>query len=223
MKYRIFIPVRKGSERVKGKNTRPFAGLQGGLLKLRLEALIPLGIPIIVSTDDEDCINIVRSMNSPTVSIDYRPKKLCSSSTLVSDLIDYVTQLFQPGEVVIWCHVTAPFLKTATYLSAIQRFEQSMQNDSLMTVTRIQQFLWDDDSKQCINNIDGSERWPRTQDLKPLFEINHAFYIIPLDRMKFLHDRIGTTPFLYELDRIESFDIDWEDDFLLAERLYKVL
>ena len=31
-KIAFFLPTRKGSERVKNKNTRPFAGIEGGLI-----------------------------------------------------------------------------------------------------------------------------------------------------------------------------------------------
>lgn len=34
-----FIPARAGSERVTYKNTRPFAGFEGGLLELKLNQL----------------------------------------------------------------------------------------------------------------------------------------------------------------------------------------
>ena len=32
-KIAFFLPTRKGSERVRNKNTRPFAGIEGGLIK----------------------------------------------------------------------------------------------------------------------------------------------------------------------------------------------
>ena len=35
-----FLPCRKGSERVKEKNTRSFAGIEGGLTKIKLDQLI---------------------------------------------------------------------------------------------------------------------------------------------------------------------------------------
>ena len=36
-----------------------------------------------------------------------------------------------------------------------------------------------------------------------------------------LNDRIGKKPFLYELDKLVGFDIDWPNDFKLAEQLIK--
>jgi hypothetical protein len=36
----FFLPARKGSQRVKNKNTRPFAGIQGVLLENKLNRLL---------------------------------------------------------------------------------------------------------------------------------------------------------------------------------------
>ena len=36
----VFLPCRKGSQRVPNKNTRPFAGVDGGLLRIKLEELL---------------------------------------------------------------------------------------------------------------------------------------------------------------------------------------
>ena len=33
-------------------------------------------------------------------------------------------------------------------------------------------------------------------------------------------DRIGKNPYFFELSQIQSFDIDWEEDFKLAEKIY---
>lgn len=44
MKERIafFLPTRKGSERVKNKNTKPFAGIEGGLMENKIKQLVEL-------------------------------------------------------------------------------------------------------------------------------------------------------------------------------------
>lgn len=38
-KIAFFLPTRKGSERVKSKNTRPFAGIEGGLVENKIKQL----------------------------------------------------------------------------------------------------------------------------------------------------------------------------------------
>ena len=38
----IFLPCRLGSERIPQKNTKDFAGIKGGLLKVKLNTLLPV-------------------------------------------------------------------------------------------------------------------------------------------------------------------------------------
>lgn len=39
-KIAFFLPARKGSERVKNKNTRSFAGIEGGLVENKIRQLL---------------------------------------------------------------------------------------------------------------------------------------------------------------------------------------
>ena len=39
-KVAFYLPTRKGSERVINKNTRPFAGLEGGLVQNKVKQLL---------------------------------------------------------------------------------------------------------------------------------------------------------------------------------------
>jgi len=39
-KISFFLPTRKGSERVKNKNTRPFANIEGGLVENKIRQLL---------------------------------------------------------------------------------------------------------------------------------------------------------------------------------------
>ena len=61
-KVAFFLPARKGSQRVKNKNTRTFAGIEGGLLANKLRQLIATERidEIILSTNDEECLRIGR-------------------------------------------------------------------------------------------------------------------------------------------------------------------
>ena len=60
------------------------------------------------------------------------------------------------------------------------------------------------------------------QDLLPLFEINHAMFIAP--RKLYLDGRrSGSHPKLYELDKLRAHDVDWDDDFAIAEALFKYM
>ncbi len=80
--------------------------------------------------------------------------------------------------------------------------------------------MWDKDKNDLINRIN-NEKWPRTQDLKIYYEIDSAVFLSSRANYLKFDDRLGKHPYLYELDGIKGLDVDWEEDFKLAEILYK--
>jgi CMP-N-acetylneuraminic acid synthetase len=125
---------------------------------------------------------------------------------------------------ILWGHTTTPFVQAADYDKGIELYFSKLDQgfDSLISVMPLQNFLLDKEAK--VFNYDaGKERWPRTQDLPVLFEVNHAMFIAPRETYVKAKNRIGAKPFLYEMDKIKSFDIDWDDDFLMAEAIYDKL
>ena len=228
MKYSFFLPTRKGSERVKSKNTRTFAGVKGGILRVKLQQLVNVERieSIVVSTNDEETIKVAESIHSDKISVIIRPEELCLSSTVIEDFINYIPTVVN-SEHIFWVHATAPMVDETILNDAIDVYEKKVVNekqfDSLLSVNKIQQFLWSEKEGKCINHDRSVVKWPRTQDLEPLYEINHAFYINSRDNYLKFHDRIGEKPFLYELDKLHAFDIDWEDDFKIAEIIYNTV
>ena len=91
-----------------------------------------------------------------------------------------------------------------------------------MSVHKMQEFIWSLSNNDLINRGENNLRWPRTQDLEPLYVVNSAFFIGSRDIYR-NGDRVGEKPFLYEMDSIQSIDVDWEDDFKIAEALYEKL
>ncbi len=218
-----FVPCRSGSERVKNKNTRPFAGFGGGLLELKLRQLAGV----------RDLAEIIVSSNDPTV-LDYvagfaakhdcrflpveRPDHLGRSSTTMDEFIIYIAQL-RASDTIMWTHVTSPFLQAKHYQDAMLAYERALRegHDSLVSVTKLQRFIWDEQGP--VNYDPGVLKWPRSQDLRPLFEINHGMYIMHFDLMRRMSDRVGKKPFFHELDEHDALDIDWQSQFDFLEQI----
>lgn len=222
-RFAFFLPTRKGSERVKNKNTRPFAGFQGGLLQLKLQQLLQVKeISIVLSTNDPESIKVAKQFEEPRIIIEERPDELALASTPLQDLINYVPKA-TCAQHIIWTHATSPFIGENLYKSAIKQYEKGLQQgyDSLMSVTKIQDFIWDGTQNTTINYDRHSIKWPRTQDLKPLYAINSGFFINSRANYLDLADRIGQKPYLMELVAQQALDIDWEEDFKTAEQLYE--
>lgn len=225
MKITAFLPCRAGSERIPHKNTRTFAGIEGGLVRLKLQHLIdsPSINSIVLSTNDSEIFKIAESFNSQKIVLDKRPEHLATSSTSTDDLVKYVPTIIKEGHV-LWTHVTSPFLTEETYETAISKYKEELEAgsyDSLMSVSPLKTFIW---NKQGAVNYDRQkEKWPRTQTIEPLYEINSGIFINSVKLYNQLSDRIGNKPYLFENDGISSFDIDWEDDFFIAEAIFSKL
>lgn len=228
MKERIafFLPTRKGSERVKNKNTKPFAGIEGGLMENKIKQLVDTKLldEIILSSNDETCMAIAEryAAKDSRVRIIPRPEALCLSSTNLQDLICYVPTITD-AEHILWGHVTTPLAGADQYDAGIQLYLDNLANgyDSLVGVTELKNFLLNKEGRLINNTTDIP--WPRTQDLEPLYEINHTMFLAKREVYVEQKNRIGKMPMLHIMDELHSFDIDWPDDFVIAEIMYKNL
>lgn len=225
MTYTGFVPCRAGSERVKNKNTRPFAGFGGGLLELKLRQLA--GVPeldeIIVSSNDDIVLSFAHAfakcVDERVIPLE-RPDEYGVSSTSMERFItDYISQL-RGDSVLFWTHVTHPFVHSAIYRDAIARYEACLggDSDSLVGATKHQTFLWRDGKP--FNYDNSVEKWPRSQDIEPVWEINHAVYIIPFELLRKVGDRIGDRPYFFEMEARDAMDIDWGDQFRAMDELF---
>jgi N-acylneuraminate cytidylyltransferase len=157
------------------------------------------------------------------IKVIVRPEHLCLDTTVLTDLIAYVPEIVKESHI-IWGHTTTPFVTAEDYDKGIEAYFSKLDEgyDSLISVTPLQNFLLDKDAE--VYNYDaGANRWPRTQDLPVLYEVNHAMFIASREIYRKERNRVGNKPFLYEQDKIKSFDIDWQDDFLIAEAIYDKL
>lgn len=222
-KVNVFLPMRAGSERVPKKNTKTFAKVYGGLCKIKLEQLIKCDLveTIFVSTNDPEVIDISNGMNSKKIKVILRPNELASSSTSTDDLIRYVPEIMPDGHI-LWTHVTSPFIGPDIYKKIIETYLKNLGYfDSLMTVTKIQKFIWNE--SEPVNYDCNVEKWPRTQTIDPLWEVNSGAFLTSKVTYEYNKDRIGDKPYLFQLSGEVAFDIDWLPDFKIAEALYHTM
>ncbi|MFK7934783.1 MAG: acylneuraminate cytidylyltransferase family protein, partial [Saprospiraceae bacterium] len=121
----------------------------------------------------------------------------------------------------LWTHVTSPFINENDYEAIIKQYYTSLEKgyDSLMTVMPLHKFLWNEDTS--INYDRAIEKWPRTQTLTPVYEVNSAVFLANATIYRKEADRIGKHPFLYATDEQKSYDIDWEINFRVAEMMWQ--
>ncbi len=215
-----FLPCRKGSERVPRKNIRPFGPFEHGLVEIKLEQLLacPDIDEIVLSTNDEEILDYAEELNAANLRLHRRAEHLASSTTSTDALVAHASDLIPSGHI-LWTHVTSPFVSAALYGEIISAYREALSEgfDSLMTTTPLQAFLWTDAGP--VNYDRRVEKWPRTQTLVPVHEVNSAVFLAPTEVYRKQGDRIGTHPRLHPLDRLVALDIDWEEDFVIAEQL----
>ena len=223
-KVTFFLPTRKGSERVKNKNTKPFAGIEGGLVENKVKQLLATKLidEIIFSSNDEVCMEVAGKYKDSRLKIIERPNELCLSTTNLQDLICYVPTVTEAKHI-LWGHVTTPLCGAEQYDAGIQQYFEKLGEgyDSLVGVTELKNFLLNKEGKLINNTTDIP--WPRTQDLEALYPINHTMFLAKREVYNEQKNRIGEKPLLYIMDELHSFDIDWPDDFVIAEIMYKNL
>ncbi len=225
----VFLPCRAGSTRVPDKNTRPFAGHDGGLLGLKLDQLERLAGIDCVIVDSNDLVVLERAEDRRThwkghaaLEVRARPDALGRSATTTDALIGHALDTVD-ARTLMWTHVTSPMMDARAYAEVLDAWHgrDPDRHDSLMTVTPLRAFLWDADGPLSYRR--DPVRWPRTQDIAPIYEVSSGAFLVPMDVGRRCRDRIGERPLLHPVSRIMSLDVDWEDDFLLAEAAYRAL
>jgi N-acylneuraminate cytidylyltransferase len=220
----FFLPTRKGSQRVKNKNIRPFGDFNGSLLENKLNQLIQTKKinEILLSTNDDECVKIAEKFTKKCtrLKIMIRPDKLCLDTTNLEDLIAYVPVITNADHV-LWGHVTTPIAGAFEYDNIVSIYLSKLIEgyDSLVSVRKLQNFLLNHEGK-IINNT-SRLLWPRTQDLEVLYEINHVAFLAKRDVYELKKNRIGEKPILHVMDKLKSLDIDSEEDFMIAEMVWK--
>lgn len=210
------VPMRHHSERVPAKNYRQFAGkplyhhIVGSLMAC------PLISQVVIDTDSRMISEDVKDY-FPQIQLLDRPKHLRDGTIAITEvLLHDVSQV--DADYYLQTHSTNPLLRVETISRAIQHFlDNSFRCDSLFTTTRLQVRLWDEQAKPI--NHDPAILL-RTQDLPPVYEENSCLYIFSRDTLEKRRQRIGQRPCLFEIDRVEAWDIDEELDFEIAEYLY---
>lgn len=209
MKSVAFIPIRLNSERVERKNLRMIGGKP--LLSYMAESLVAarnIDEVYVFCSDESICEYLPEG-----VRFLKRDVSLDGNHTLGREIYDAFTSQVE-ADIYILAHTTSPFIRTSTIEHALEQV-QSGEYDSAFTAEKIQTFAWW--QGRPLNY--SLEHVPRTQDLEAVYAETSALFIFRREVWCDWHRRIGQKPYIMVTDRIESQDIDNEDDFRLAEAI----
>ena len=205
------IPVRQGSQRVKNKNFKPFAGKS--LLEHKIDIVKKLPVnDVIINTDSDYAIELAKKNN---ISYHKREPYYASSECTNSEYHEYLAKVTNSDNILI-TQVTAPLIKLDTYIEAIDIFN-NINCNSLMSIKTIKEYLWYK-NKPINYKLDYA---PNSQDLPEYFSPTFGVVIVNKESMLKSKNFICDNPHFYKISDVESIDIDTPLDFEFAEYLYK--
>jgi len=209
------FPMKANSTRVQGKNFRNFCGKP--LFRWVLDTLLEIDEidQIVINTDARDILAENGLVQTDRILIRDRKPEICgdnvSMNLVIADDIENVK-----AHSYLMTHTTNPLISAVTIRKAIakyQKYKYEGRADSLFTVGKVLTRFYRVDGSSV--NHDPNNLIP-TQDLEPWFEENSNLYIFSAESFSDSNSRIGKYPIMYEGPRLESFDIDTQDDWDLA-------
>lgn len=221
MKIVALLPMKGMSERVPNKNLKSFNGkplyhiIMNTLLKSKFIT------KIVVNTDGAELkSDILNNFNEKVEVID-RKEEIQGNYVSMNKIIEHDINLID-ADIFIQTHSTNPLLKVETVDKAIEKEISLLENDanaSVFSVSKTQKRFYNADATP----MNHDPKMLVTQHLEPIYEENSCFYIFTKESFFNNESRIGSHPFMFEIDKIESTDIDEPEDFVIAETLHKLL
>lgn len=206
--------MKSHSERVKNKNTRDLCGKP--LFYYILETLEKChNISKIVVDTDSDMIKEKLSTDFKNVVILNRLSSLCGDLIPMNAIIAHDLKYVE-GDYFLQTHATNPFLHQQTIDDAIRFFLSKPKYDSLFSVNKIQKRYYDLNAKPINHDL---KIMLRSQDFTPLYEENSCIFLFSRKSFELENNRIGRVPYMFQINKEESIDIDDEFDFELASCL----
>jgi CMP-N-acetylneuraminic acid synthetase len=207
------IGIKEISQRVKNKNFKILGGkpLYSWILGTLQE--IDEITEIILNIQGEGLFNLLNEKYSSNNNIKLlrRDKSLEGHETPMTEIISSSLNDAK-NDTILNTHTTNPFLSKQSLSEALNKFNHKKQ--PLFSVNVFQSRFYD-------HNIEPINHDPKlllqTQDLNKVYEENSCFYIFDKDTFLNEKTRIFSNSMIFPLNKIESIDIDTNDDWQLAE------
>jgi CMP-N,N'-diacetyllegionaminic acid synthase len=209
------IPARGGSVRVKNKNLAILGELS--LIARKVVQLKKAGIDkVYVGSDSLEILEEAERFGAIPIMRDpvACDESLSNANAMIADFANRVD-----GDIAIWAHCTNPFLYSKHYADALEMFKQKVIAtkiyDSLISVTKIQSHMWNAEQRP-ENYNPWAESHTLARDLQPVYFQDGGIFIQNLSDFKMNSYFFGKNPYLYEVDYISSFDINFPEELEMA-------
>lgn len=214
------IPARAQSKRIPGKNKKLFLGKP--LIHWSIDAALKSKsiTDVIVTTDDEEILGY--QSHYPTVKFFRRPAELALDATPgVDPVLHLMGQLKQPYNYLVLLQPTSPLRNSAHIDAAFEK----LLNGATKQIVSVKKMV--DAVDHIVFKSQGGIQFfkkhltnlPTDCDLKVL---NGAIYISEWETLLTEKTFLGKNIDLFEMDELDSVDIDHPEDWKRAERLAKM-
>lgn len=211
MKVAAFVPIKLNNERAPGKNTKRFSDgtpLITHFLKTLVQVKEIDELYVYCSSDE------IKEYLVPGVTYLKRPEYLDTKEATPQNIIESFMSKVD-AEVYMVCHCTSPFVKAPRFSECIRKVCEEGY-DSAFTGEKIQRLMWHEGKPL---NFDAANV-PRTQDLPIYYNEVSAAYVFSRETFLTLRRRIGKNPYICEVSGYECVDIDYPEDFEIADAIY---
>ena len=207
------IPIKGSSERVPMKNLIKFGDTSLYELKLSQLSRASGFKKIIVSSENHKILSIAEKKG---FGIHERDPKYSTSDVPMSDVYSNIASEIE-GENIAWINATNPLAEAHLYTNAVKLFEQMDSSyDCLLSAINIQENIF---YKGVPVNFSPSP-WPRSQDLRGLCSLTFVINILKRRDMIKWGSCVGSSPYFYYMDKLDSWDIDTQEDFDFCEMIH---
>jgi len=212
------IPIREGSQRIKGKNFIDFAEGKS-IFEIKIDHLKKADCfdHIYVSSDSEKAKKIALDKEVEFLS---RASRMCQSDVYLSEVIEHIMTTIPGDPIVVWALATSPLF--SNFDKAVKKFlEVSKDHDSLVAVLPKRSFFLNKHGRGI--NYNPGYWHPYSQQLETYYEVTGACYIGRKSNMLKWSYWFGPKPYLFEVNNYQSVDVDTPKDFKFAHKLYKAI
>lgn len=214
------VPVRKGSQRVPGKNLRPFTTLDGtshSLLSWKIEQLKQV-IPaehIIVTSDWDEALQLAAALGCTQHR---RDDRLAGADAPFEELIALMASQVRTTDM-MWTPVTSPFIGPSVlvdFLGAYGDLTVEQRRAGLLAVTELRNYFFMANRPL---NFQVGGRHVQTQDIPTISLFDWGLACRPVVDVLETSYMFSATPSFYNVDVLANFDINEEVEFRMAQAL----
>lgn len=208
MKVYAFLPAKGSSNRIPNKNVVLLDGEPLFLTSLKKLTRIESIDAVVLDSEDSRIFELSSEVDCEKL---VRDETYASNRTDGNALLRNEVDHYPDGDIYVQLLCTSPFIEEATIAKGIEILKTQEEYDSVIAVRKEKLYLWNKDEP-----VYDVENIPNSEDLDSTTIESMGLYIVRGSVVKETGRRVGRRPYLLELNPLEAIDVNWPDDFELA-------